>query len=376
MTPKSPRQKVIAQTKLLVIKVGSDVLAATGTTKSTCDRRVIRNLAESIAELHRRSIRVVLVSSGAIGQGLAKLQRARRPGKIEQLQAAAAIGQSHLIHLYEAALAKHDLKVGQILLTRSDFENRTRYLNIRHTIDALHKMRAVPIVNENDTVAVEEIRLGDNDILAALLANLLRANLLIFLTTVDGLLKNGQVLDIVDHIDKKIYALDHGRRSRSGIGGMSSKLQAASIVTDAGDAAIIANGKTPKIVDSIMQAQPMGTLFIPAKKRIDARKRWIADAAKPAGTVTVDAGAAQAITKARKSLLPIGITAVKGTFKAHQIVEILTPQGKSIARGRVNYSAAQIRKIKGMNSTRLKKLLGSATPEELIHADHLAIKRI
>jgi len=374
MPSKTLRQKVLSQAKLIVIKVGSDVLAKTDSPGARHDRRVIRELAQSIAKLHQRGGKVVLVSSGAIGRGLAQLERASRPRKIEQLQAAAAIGQPHLMRLYEAALAKHGLKVGQILLTRSDFENRTRYLNTRRTIDALHKMRAVPIINENDSVAVEEIRFGENDILAALVGNLLRANLLIFLSSVDGLLKDGRVVAVVKKVDEESYRLDQGRRSRGGTGGMSSKLQAAALVTDAGDAAIIANGKLPHIVDRLLQGEELGTLFIPASKRVNAHRRWIGAAAKTAGTLSVDSGAAQAILESRKSLLAIGITSVRGNFRASQVVEVLGPHGQTIGKGRVNYSSAQIRKIKGLKSSRLKELLGEGAREEVIHADHLALK--
>ncbi|MCK4851119.1 MAG: glutamate 5-kinase, partial [Phycisphaerae bacterium] len=328
MPSKTLRQKLVGQVKLVVIKVGSDVLAKSDSPVARHDRRVIRELAQSIAKLHQRGVKVVLVSSGAIGRGLAQLERASRPKKIEQLQAAAAIGQPHLMRLYEAALAKHGLKVGQILLTRSDFEDRTRYLNTRRTVDALHKMRAVPIINENDSVAVEEIRFGENDILAALVGNLLRANLLIFLSSVDGLLKDGRVVAVVEKVDEEIYRLDQGRRSRSGVGGMRSKLQAAALVTDAGDAAIIANGKLPHIVDRLLQGEELGTLFIPAGKRVNAHKRWIGTAAKTAGTLSVDSGAAQAILKSRKSLLAIGITSVQGSFRASQVVEVLGPHGQ------------------------------------------------
>ena len=375
MPSKTLRQKVLSQAKLIVIKIGSAVLAKTDCSEARHDQRVIRQLAQSIAKLRQRGIRVVLVSSGAIDRGLAQLQRVSRPKKIEQLQAAAAIGQPHLMRLYETALAKHGLKVGQILLTRSDFENRTRYLNTRRTIDALHKMRAVPIINENDSVAVEEIRFGENDILAALVGNLLRANLLIFLSSVDGLLKDGQVVDVVEKVDEAIYRLDQGRRSRAGSGGMSSKLQAAALITDAGDAAIIANGKLPRVLERIVGAEELGTLFLPASKKVNARIRWIGSAAKTAGTLGVDSGAARAILESRKSLLAIGITSVKGSFRASQVVEILGPHGRIIGKGRVNYSSAQINRIKGLKSSGLKELLGKGLREGVvIHADNLALR--
>ena len=210
--------------------------------------------------------------------------------------------------------------------------------------------------------------------MAALLTNLLRANLLIFLSSVDGLLKDGCVVPLVEKVDKEVYSLDHGSRSRSGVGGMSSKLQAAALVTDAGDAAIIANGKVPHVIDRLFQGDELGTLFVPAEKKLNARRRWIGTAAKPAGTITIDAGAAQAVLKSRKSLLAIGITAVRGNFKASQVVEILAPNGRAIARGRTNYSSSQIRKIKGLKSCQLKELLGKDAREEVIHADHLAFK--
>ena len=375
MAKKTLREQILGQTKLVVIKIGSDVLAKSKGTTATHDQRVIRELAASIADLHKKGIRAVLVSSGAIGLGLRQLARADRPRKIAQLQAAAAIGQPHLMRLYEAALRKHGLCVGQILLTRSDFEDRTRYLNIRHTIDALHQMGAVPIINENDTVAVEEIRFGENDILAAQVGNLLRANLLIFLSSVDGLLKDGHVVQLVEQIDESIYRLDHGVKSRGGSGGMGSKLQAVALVTDAGDAAIIANGKEPKVIDRILAGEELGTLFVPARKKLDARKRWIGSVAKASGSLKIDAGAAAAIVKSRKSLLAIGIKSVGGRFGALEVVEIRTLNGKVIAKGRVNYSSSQIRKIKGLKSSQVKEILGAEARDEVIHADQLALKR-
>ena len=370
---KSVREQVVSQAKLVVIKVGSDVLAQRGEGAGQYDRRVIRDLAESVGKLHSRGIKVVLVSSGAIGSGLAELGRASRPKKMDQLQAAAAIGQPHLMRLYETALAKRGLKVGQILLTRSDFENRQRYLNIQRTIDALHKMQAVPVINENDTVAVEEIRFGENDILAGLVVNLLRADLLIFLSTVDGLLKAGKVVDVVKEVEQSVYDLDHGRRSPGGLGGMSSKLQSAEMVSRAGEAAIIANGKVRHVIDRLLAGERLGTLFLPAEKKLIARRRWIGSAAKTAGSLIVDDGAVQAIQESRKSLLAIGITSVRGSFRAGQVVEVLGPDGQEIARGRANYSSRQIRKIVGLKSSQIRDLLGESSQEEVIHADNLAV---
>ena len=375
MPAQTIRKQIMSRVKTLVVKIGSDVLAGKSGKTQTHDRRVIRDLAQAVANLRESGVKVVLVSSGAIGRGLAQLGQLTRPKRMERLQAAAAIGQPHLMRLYETAFARHDLKVGQILLTRSDFEDRQRYVNIKHTIEALHTMRAVPVINENDTVAVDEIRFGENDILAAMVANLLRAELLVFLSSVDGLLRDGAVVDVVDQIDQHIYSLDHGSRSQGGLGGMSSKLQAAALVTDAGDAAIIANGKLPQALDIILQGRQLGTLFIPADRKINARRRWIAAAAKSTGSLTVDEGAAQAVRKSRKSLLAIGVTAVRGNFRAGQVVTVLDPVGRLIARGKVSYSAAKIRKIMGLNSTQIVEVLGPGRKAEVIHADNLAVKR-
>ena len=373
MAIQSLRQEVVSKAKLVVVKIGSDVLAGSGKGASLYDRKVVRQLAESIAKLHGKGVKVVLVSSGAIGSGLAELGRTSRPKTMDQLQAAAAIGQPHLMRLYETALAKHDLKIGQILVTRSDFEDRVRYLNIQRTINALHKMKAVPVINENDTVAVEEIRFGENDILAGLVVNLLRADLLIFLSTVDGLLKDGKVVDVVEKIGQSVYDLDHGRRSAGGLGGMSSKLQAAEMVSRAGEAAIIANGKVGHVIDRLLAGERLGTLFLPAEKKISARQRWIGSAAKTAGSLMVDAGAVRAIQESRKSLLAIGITCVRGSFRAGQVVEVLGPDGEKIARGRVDYSSKQIRKIAGLKSSQIRDVLGESSQEEVIHADNLAL---
>ena len=367
------RQRVIDQAKLVVIKIGSDVLAGGGKGANLYDKKVVRQLAASIARLHSKKIKVVLVSSGAIGSGLAELGRASRPKTMDQLQAAAAIGQPHLMRLYEAALAKHGLRAGQILVNRSDFEDRVRYLNIQRTIEALHKMNAIPIINENDTVAVEEIRFGENDILAGLVVGLLRADVLVFLSSVDGLLKDGKVVDVVEEVDEGVYGLDHGKRSRGGAGGMSSKLEAVELVCRAGEVAIIANGKTDRVIDRLLEGEELGTLFLPAKKKMSARRRWIGSAAKTAGTLTVDAGAAAAIQKSRKSLLAIGVTVVEGDFRAGEVVEIVGSNGKSIARGRVNHSARQIKKIMGLKSGQVKEMLGGGGREEIVHADDLAL---
>ena len=373
MAIQSLRQEVVSKAKLVVVKIGSDVLAGSGKGASLYDRKVVRQLAESIAKLHGKGVKVVLVSSGAIGSGLAELGRTSRPKTMDQLQAAAAIGQPHLMRLYETALAKHDLKIGQILVTRSDFEDRVRYLNIQRTINALHEIKAVPIINENDTVAVDEIRFGENDILAGLVVHLLRADMLIFLSSVDGLLKDGSVVDVVEQIDQSVYSLDHGRQSRSGVGGMRSKLQAVETINRAGEAAIIANGKAEHVIDRLLAGEKLGTLFLPAKKRISARRRWIGSAAKTVGTLTVDAGAARDIQESRKSLLAIGVTAVSGDFRAGEVVEILGLDGKRIARGRVNYSARQIKKIMGQKSSKVREILGQPSREEVIHADDLAL---
>ena len=292
------------------------------------------------------------------------------------LQATAAIGQPALMSLYEQTLAKQGLHVGQLLVTRADFEHRPRYVNISNTLAALHRLGAIPVINENDTTAVDELdRFADNDTIAALVTNLLKADLLVILTVVDGLLdSDGQLIDLVPTVDREVQSLARAKRSALGSGGMTGKLAAAKLVTEAGEGAVIANGRQRDVLIRLLDGRRVGTIFAPAHRKLSARQRWIAGAVRPAGTVVVDAGAAEAIHTGGKSLLARGITRVDGSFDRNAIVRITDPVGHTLAHGVSNYNAAELDKIKGLRSTKIAAVLGQQQPfDEAIHRDNLVL---
>ncbi|MFQ6048319.1 MAG: glutamate 5-kinase, partial [Phycisphaerae bacterium] len=258
-------------------------------------------------------------------------------------------------------------------LTRADFEDRRRYLNVRRTVAALHHLAVIPVVNENDSVAVEEIRFGDNDIIAALISNLLGADLLILLTVVEGLMADGAVLETIQGADERVRRLAGSATSPLGTGGMASKLRAAKLVTDAGQAALIANGRTRNVLLRLLAGEKIGTLLAPTGKRMASRKRWIGLAVRPAGRIVVDHGAAEALRKGGKSLLPIGITAATGDFDRGDVVQITDAAGHPIAQGLVNYDAGELERIKGLRTDQLRAVLGRKCPEEVIHRNNLTL---
>ena len=367
------RNNVIRSARLIVVKIGTNVLTGAD---GKLDRRLIGRLARQIAQHHTAGRRFVVVSSGAVGAGMGELGIATRPRQLPQLQAAAAVGQKHLMNLFSAAFARDGLHAAQLLLTRSDFESRTRYLNIRNTIDALHHARAIPVINENDVVAVDEIRFGDNDLIAALTTNLLRADLMILLTVVDGLLDGaGRRIDLVDRVTPAVARLAQASRSSLGSGGMRSKLEAIRHVTESGEVAMIANGRSPSVITRILEGRRVGTVFLPMARKLDSRRRWIGMTVRPAGQVHVDAGAARALTQAHKSLLPGGIVAVTGQFARGDVVAVVAPDGRQIARGLSQYGAAQIERIKGAKTSQIAERLGSAGPhpDEVIHRNSLVV---
>jgi len=364
------RQNVIATARRIVVKVGTHAICdATG----RLELPAVAALADQIAAAMADGIRVTLVSSGAIGAGLGELGLPARPKNMPELQAVAAVGQGQLMRAFHDAFERHDIKVAQMLLTRDDFENRTRYLNIRNTLGALAECGALPIVNENDTVAVDEIRFGENDILAALVTNMQAADLLVLLTTVDGVIKDGAVLDVIEQVDDEALALAGPQRSTLGSGGMATKLAAAGLVTRAGEAAVIANARSPKVLARLLAGEPVGTVFAPAGKKMSSRRRWIGQAARPAGRIVIDEGAAQALTQRGKSLLPSGIAAVSGRFGKGATVAVFGPDGGEIARGLTNYSAEQIDRIKGLRSGQIAKALGDKPYDEVIHRDNMTL---
>ena len=362
---------MIRSAKSIVVKIGTHVLTRHD---GRLDVRRLNHLGRQLADLANAGRRVVVVSSGAIGAGVGQLSLPGPPRSIPEKQAAAAVGQGQLMRHFDRILSRCGLHVGQMLLTRRDFEYRHRYLNIHNTIQALHRLGAIPIINENDTVAVDEIRFGDNDILAALVANMLRAELLVLLTNVDGVVRRGETLDLIERFDATVREAITPAVSALGSGGMATKLEAAGLVTEAGEVAVIANGTTRNILPRLLAGEKLGTVLLPARRKLPARKRWIGMTAKAVGKVVIDEGAARALRHGGKSLLAIGITDVRGRFEPGDAVRVLSPDGSEIARGLVNYSAAQLRLIAGKCSDRFAAILGDHPYDEVIHRDNLTLR--
>ncbi|KPK42690.1 MAG: hypothetical protein AMK72_14080 [Planctomycetes bacterium SM23_25] len=365
------RKDLMSRVRSVVVKLGSNVLAAdTG----LLDEGQIRRIADQVTALEDRGLQVVIVSSGAIAAGMGELELGSRPEALPHLQACASVGQSKLMRMFDRALRAHGRHAAQILLVRDDVEDRTRYLNIRNCITALHDYGAVPVVNENDTVSVDEIRFGENDVLAAVVTNLLRADLLVLLTTVDGVYRDPQRRDRFDVVDDmaEVTAAADRTRSSLGTGGMPTKLEAAGMVVAAGEMAAIANGRTPNVLTDLVAGEPVGTLFVPTAEKMNARSRWIGLTRRPRGRVLVDAGAARAV-RARKSLLASGITGVDGNFARGDVVSVVGPEGDTVAQGLANYSAEDVEKIKGRRSSEFAAILGDHQYDEVIHADNLVL---
>jgi glutamate 5-kinase len=371
------RQEVIALSHTVVVKVGTNVLTSS---EGTLDPDRLQGLADQVERIRRTGRKVALVSSGAIGAGIGRLGLGRRPTDLRYLQACAAVGQGFLMRAYEECLARHGTRTAQILLTAGDFDNRTRYLNARNTILALFEWNCLPIINENDTVSVAEIRFGDNDHLAAMVTNLLQAPLLILLTVVNGLYATDPATDpaaaplaTVPAIDSTIIAMAAGSRSSLGTGGMHSKLRAARLATAAGESVIVANGTQPSILDAILAGEPVGTLFLPHGGTVPAWKRWLGYTARPKGRLVVDAGARRAVQDQGRSLLPIGVVQVIGSFGKGDVVALADAGGVEFARGLTNYSAADAGRICGLRSEQLGEVLGTVQYEEVVHRDNLVV---
>jgi len=350
--------------KRAVVKVGSSVLASS---KKGLDKNRLKNIVDQISTLADRGIDVILVSSGAIVSGMSVLDVKCRPGKLSCLQATAAIGQSLLMQIYNEFFKRNKRLCAQVLLTWDDFDERQRYINARNTLSTLLEYKVIPIVNENDTVSIEEIKFGDNDHLSALVANLIEAQVLIVLSDVDGLYKGkGQerhVVPIIEEINSEIENLAGGTDKKNiSIGGMVSKLEAAKIAVDSGIPCIIANGKTSNVLLKILEGQQIGTLFLSKSTRLEAKKRWIAYSAKSRGKIFVDDGAKEALIKRGKSLLCPGIVNLEGKFLAGDIVSVIDSKGKEFAKGLTNFAVDELNKVKG---AKLNK--------EVIHRDSLAI---
>lgn len=350
----------------MVVKLGTSTL--TGGDSAEPDRSRVAAIAEQIAQLHGRGVAMVVVSSGAIAAGMAPLGLKKRPSDMPTLQAAAAVGQRRLMDLYAEFLEPHGIPVAQVLLTQYDLVQRRHYVNARNTFERLIELRAVIVVNENDTVAVEEIRYGDNDRLAALVANLAQADLLAILSDVEGVFtsdphkKVASLITIVDELtDPVLKGASHGRSSL-GSGGMASKLEAARIATMSGVGVVIASGDRPSVLADIWKGEEVGTYFPPRRPRIQARKLWIAWAPSARGRILIDDGAVRALVSGNKSLLAAGVRSVEGTFKAGDAVEVVGPSGEPVAKGLV-----------GFDSELLSQIVGTKGNREVIHRDQLVV---
>lgn len=371
------RRDVVDRASTVVIKVGTNVLAdPTG----HLDRGRIQSLADQLHRIRSAGRKVVLVSSGAIGAGVGKLRLGKRPTDLPHLQACAAVGQSALMQLYQECLTPHAVQTAQILLTASDFDNRLRYLNVRNTIRTLFEYDALPIINENDTVSVAEIKFGDNDHLAAMVTNLLRAPLLVLLTNVDGLYSDdpreradAALVTTVTHIDASVTEMAGAGKSNLGTGGMRSKLRAARLATAAGEAVVMANGSHDGILDRIFAGEPVGTLFLPHGTDVPSWKRWVGYTAQPKGKLVVDDGARRAVVEQGKSLLPVGVIRVEGEFRKGDVVTICDKDDGEVARGLSNFTSAEAQRICGLPTEKIAAQLGSVPYEELIHRDNLVV---
>jgi glutamate 5-kinase len=372
----SRRPGILRKVHRAVIKLGSSVLVEKNGILST---QVMRGIADGIHKMHGQGLQAVLVTSGAIACGFKALGFEKKPVKMTELQACAAVGQSLLMQHYQKAFGPKRA-IAQVLLTRNDLEDRTRFLNAKHTLTELLNRQVLPIINENDTVVVDEIRFGDNDTLAALVTNVADADLLILLTDQDGFFTAdprhdpaAQRIPLIENLDPTHFARASDKGTDLSVGGMKTKLEAARKAAEFGVPTIIASGHDPLVLQKILEGGDIGTLILPRLDSLTARKHWIAHTLKAGGTVTVDDGASQALREGKKSLLPSGIRGVRGHFAQGEAVEILTTQEKPIGRGLAAYNSSEIEKIMGKRSSEIEKILGYKGPDEVIHRDDLVL---
>tara|TARA_B100000686_G_C16720403_1_gene934589 strand:- start:101 stop:1255 length:1155 start_codon:yes stop_codon:yes gene_type:complete len=381
------RQEILKDIKRVVIKIGSSVISNKDKGRSSLEcglsKDWVKHYARQIKLIQDLDCDVVIVSSGAVMAGRERLGFGRADLSIPEKQACAAIGQSFLMHTYEKAFEKKDIKVAQILLSHDDLGNRRRYLNAKHTIEALLERKVIPIINENDSVTVEEIKIGDNDTLSATVACLVDAQLLIILSDVEGLynqnpsVKNknekAELISHVDRVNEEIERTAGKSNNLLTVGGMYTKVLAAKKTMSFGIPTLVVNGLDEKVLENVFSGKDVGTLFWSGKGKIRDRKHWIAHTLKPAGTLIVDAGARKALVERSKSLLPAGLIKIKGEFEFGKAVIILDEAGKEIGRGLVNYSSRDLQQIKGLKTSAIKKSIGDSFYEEVIHRDDLVI---
>ncbi len=378
MNNKDIRKEILRDIKRIVIKVGSSILASTD---KGLHYNVFSKLAKEISDLKRQGYEIALVSSGAIAAGMEKLGLRNRPISITQKQATAAIGQSRLMNIYEKFFSRYNQMVAQILLTHDDLSHRKRFLNARNTMLNLLELGVIPIINENDTVVVDEIKFGDNDNLSALITNLIEADLLIILTDIDGLFnsdpkldQNAKCISLVKDIDELEIRKDiEDSKGKWSVGGVASKIQAAQKASRFGIPTVIALGTKRDVIQRILKGEEIGTLILPKRIKLSSRKHWIAFNLKPKGDLIVDEGAKKAIVQEGKSLLPSGIVKIRGSFERGDSVTLIGPKGKEFARGIVNYNSKELDKIKGLKTDEIEKSLGYKYSDEVIHRDDLVV---
>lgn len=370
------KKEILGQVKRVVIKVGTTTLTH-DTGLLNLER--IEILVRQISNLHNHGYEVVLVTSGAIGAGMGKLNLNERPKNLPEKQAIAAVGQVALIHLYQKIFAEYGKAVGQLLLTASDINERNRYLNGRNTCFSLFNLGVIPIINENDAIAVEEIKVGDNDTLSAFVSTLIDADLLIILSDIDGLYDsnpkknpNAKLISLVPQLNEEIINMAGGSDSKFGTGGMATKLNAAEIAINSGTNMVIAQGNKPENLIAIVKGEDIGTLFVKKKKGLKAKKHWLQYSSKKLGKIIVDNGAKEALLKHR-SLLPSGIVDVEGNFNKGDVITIIDEEKNILASGITNYDAIECKKIMGKQTKEIIKILGYKDYDEVIHINNMSI---
>lgn len=366
----------LAQGRRWVVKIGSALLTANG---QGLDRVAMAGWVRQMVALQQSGVELVLVSSGAVAEGMVRMGLKVRPESVHELQACAAIGQMGLVQAYESHFRDHGMRTAQILLTHDDLSDRQRYLNARNTLRTLIEWKVLPVINENDTVATDEIRFGDNDTLGALVANLVEADTLVILTDQEGMFDrdprhdpDAVLLPEVQALDERLLAMAGGG-GVLGRGGMVTKVRAARLAARSGCATVIASGQSDDILVRLRQAEVVGTLLLPEQDRLAARKQWLAAHLQHAGRVVIDPGAVKALRQGGRSLLPVGVKSVEGNFQRGEVVACVDEQGATVAVGLVNYSAEEAGRIAGQASDRIEALLGYVDDAELMHRDNLVL---
>jgi len=371
------RQQYLTNAKRVVIKIGSSLVASR---QEGLRITQLQRIAKEITALHDQGLEIIVVSSGAIVAGMKQLQLTTYPQTLPLKQACAATGQSILIHSYEQCFHDHDKRVALVLLTHQDLADRKRFLNARHTLNTLVQHKVIPIINENDTVSIDEIQFGDNDTLAGQVAHLIDADLLVILSDVDGLftedpLRNpkAQLIPTVESITEEILQLAGSSRSQESRGGMATKVEAARLAAQFGLPTLIINGEHPGLLETIPKGTTLGTVFFPCSRPLPSRKHWIAFTLRSKGQLFLDDGAVEALRHRGKSLLPSGILEVRGNFLSGDPIACMDSEHKEFARGLANYSSEAIELIKGKKTAEVAKILGNQEYEEVIHRDNLAL---